>query len=226
MELVEAVRSRRSIRAFTPTPVSREILTDILDLARLAPSATNCQPWEFIVLIGESLLKAKQVNIDQAQSGAEVAPDFQTLPPNYLVSPYVDRQNTLARTMFNSMGIERSDREKRAEWQLKGKRFFDAPAAILVCANDDILSQAHQIPLIDIGLVTQTIALTALEYGLGTCIQQDTIFFPKALKGTLNIPESKRLIVAIAIGYPDWDHPVNQFSRDRETLENLVTWKS
>ncbi len=226
MELIEAIRSRRSIRGFKSTPVSKEILTGILDLARLAPSATNCQPWEFIVLTGISLEKAKQVNVAQAQTGAEIKPDFRTLPPNKLASPYVDRQNALAKGMFNSAGIERGNKEKREEWRQKGKRFFDAPAAILVCANESILNDQHQIPLIDLGLVTQTIALSALEYDLGTCIQQDTIFYPKALKEALEIPLSKKLIVAIAVGYPQWDFPANDFRSERESLDSMVTWKS
>jgi len=225
MDLIEAIKSRRSIRGFKSDPVPKEVLVEILDLARLAPSATNCQPWKFIVLTGDSLKKAKQVNIEQSQAGADIVPDFQTLPPNKLNSPYVDRQNALAKAMFGAVGIERYDRVKRDEWRNKGKRFFDAPAAILVCADEAILNNDHQIPLIDLGLVTQTIALTALGYDLGTCIQQDTIFYPKALKTTLDIPQSCKLIVALAIGYPDWDFAANKFRSERESLDSMLTWK-
>ncbi len=226
MELIEAIRSRQSVRGYKSTSVPKDILTEILNLARLAPSATNCQPWEFILLTGDSLQKAKQVNIEQSQAGAEIKPDFQAIPPNKLASPYVDRQNALAKGMFNSAKIQRIDREKREEWKQKGKRFFDAPAAILICADESILDDHHQIPLIDIGLVTQTITLAALEYNLGTCIQQDTIFYPGALKEALEIPLEKKLIVAIAIGYPDWDFPANDFRSERESLDSLTTWKS
>jgi len=225
MNLIEAIQFRRSIRGFKTTPVAKDILSSILDLARLAPSAANCQPWEFIVLAGDSLKRAMQVNLEQAQTNAEILPDFRTLPPNKLPSPYVDRQNDLAKGMFGSLGIERHDSDKRDEWRLKGKRFFDAPAAILVCSDKSILGDEHQIPLIDIGLVTQIIALAALEYDLGTCIQQDTIFYPQALKQELGIPESKQLIVSIAIGYPDWDFPANKFRSEREPLDSMVTWK-
>ena len=66
MELVDAINTRRSIRGFKTTTVPLDNLKEILNLARMAPSATNCQPWEFIVLTGESLDKAKQVNIEQS----------------------------------------------------------------------------------------------------------------------------------------------------------------
>ena len=226
MELVDAIGTRRSIRGFKTTLVPQDVLKEILDLARMAPSATNCQPWEFIVLTGESLEKARQVNVEQFNVGTAISLDIPVCPPNELLSPYVDRQNALARDLFASANIERSDKESRREWQLRGKRFFDAPAAILVCADEKIYNQRHQISLIDIGIATQTIALLAMEHGLGTCIQQDTVFFPDSLRKALDIQPSKRLLVAICIGYPDWEFPSNNFNRNREPLDSLVTWKS
>lgn len=225
MELIEAIRTRRSIRGFKSTPVSASVLQEILEIARMSPSATNCQPWEFIVLSGESLEKARQVNLEQVNLGTAVSLDIPVCPPNKLPSPYVDRQNALARELFGSAGIERGDKERRKEWQLRGKRFFDAPAAVLVCADESIYNQEHQISLIDIGIVTQTVALLAMEFGLGTCIQQDTVFFPNALRQALNIPQSKRLLVAVCIGYPDWDFASNNFARSRESLDSIVTWR-
>ena len=53
MDLVKAIDSRRSIRAFKPDPVSRDIIDKILSLVIKAPSAINLQPWEFIVVMGE-----------------------------------------------------------------------------------------------------------------------------------------------------------------------------
>lgn len=226
MELIEAIKSRRSIRGFKPTPVPEEVLAEILELAHLSPSAVNEQSWEFIVLTGESLEKAKKVNVEQHLAGAKVNPDCAATPPNLLKSPYVDRQTALAVQLFGLVGIERSDKSKRLEWQLKGKRFFDAPAAILISVDEAIFTLRHLTPLVDVGIVTQTIALTALEFGLGTCIQQDTVFYPDALRKALDIPDSKRIIVALAIGYPDWDHPANRLRTPREPLKSLVTWKT
>lgn len=225
MDIIEAIRTRRSIRRFKAEPVPHELLRDILDTACLAPSATNCQPWEFLVLTGDTLERARQVNENQFESGAEVRLDIPVLPPNELPSPYVERQNALARDLYLSLDIERQDREARLQWQLKGKRFFDAPAAIIVCADEKIYNSGHQISLIDIGIVTQNIALLALSHGLGTCIQQDTVFYPGALREALGLAESKRLMVAVCIGYPDWDSPVNRFERTREPLDSMVTWR-
>ncbi|MFO8010082.1 MAG: nitroreductase [Dehalococcoidia bacterium] len=224
MDIKDAIRERRSIRGFKSEPVPEEIIKAVLDLARLAPSATNCQPWKFIVLNGDALARSKRINEQKLNEGAPISPDFKALPPNKLPSPYVDRQNDLARGLFGAMGIERDDRHRRKEWQFRGKRFFDAPAAIIVCVDEGMYNEAHHISLLDIGIITQTIALAALEYGLGTCIQQDTVFYPDELKEALGIPDSKKLIVAVDIGYPDWDFPANSFKSDREPIDSLAEW--
>jgi nitroreductase len=203
--------------------VPEEVLTQVLDMARLSPSGINLQPWEFIVLTGESLKKANRVNIEQITSGAKASGDA---PGYQITGPYRERQFALGQKMFGLMGISRDDTKRRTEWGLKGIRFYDAPAAILVCADEMIYNSQSQMSLVDIGIVTQSISLAALEYGLGTCIEGAPLIYAAALKKALDIPESKRLILGIAIGYPDWDSPANQLRSDREPLDSLVTWKS
>jgi len=223
MDLVEAIQARKSIRGYKSTPVSKEVLTDILDLARLSPSHLNHQSWEFIVLTSESLEKAKRVNAEQQATG-----DMEKLPGiglHRIGGPYRERRAALGKEMYRLMGIGRDDIQKRKEWELKGMQFFDAPAAILVCVDEMILNEG-QMPLMDVGIVSQTIALLAVNYGLGTCIAGAPVAFPDALKKALDIPASKCLVLALAIGYPDWDFPANQLQTAREPLESLVTWKS
>jgi nitroreductase len=53
---IEAMRTRRSIRSYTPHPVDRAIIEEIVDCARLAPTAMNDQPWEFVVVTGKQAL--------------------------------------------------------------------------------------------------------------------------------------------------------------------------
>jgi len=50
MDVFEAVEKRRSVRSYEPTPVSKDILEKVLEAARVAPSASNRQPWHFIVV--------------------------------------------------------------------------------------------------------------------------------------------------------------------------------
>ncbi|HEX77705.1 MAG TPA: nitroreductase [Dehalococcoidia bacterium] len=220
MELVEAIKARKSIRGYKPDPVPKEVLNQILDIARHSPSGVNNQPWEFVVLTGDALERAKGVNAQLFTSGAEISPD---IPEPRFTGPYRERQIALAKHIFALMDIARENKEKRQEWGAKGMRFYDAPAAILICIEEEAFS--HQLCLIDIGIVVQTIALAALEFGLGTCIQHQVVLYPEALKRALGLPESKRLAIGLAIGYPDWDFPANKIPKEREPLDNLVTWK-
>jgi nitroreductase len=56
MEAIEALKTRRSIRAYTAQPVSREMLEKIVDCGRMAATARNLQPWEFVVVTERSTL--------------------------------------------------------------------------------------------------------------------------------------------------------------------------
>jgi len=77
---------------------------------------------------------------------------------------------------------------------------------------------------LDIGAIVQTICLAALNYGLGTCIEDQGIMFPEVLREFTSIPESNEILISIAIGYPDWDFPANKLETEREPLEKFVTW--
>ena len=57
MELLEAIRTRRSIRRFKKEPVPPELIEKMLEAARWAPSSVNSQPWEFIVVTGPETKK-------------------------------------------------------------------------------------------------------------------------------------------------------------------------
>jgi nitroreductase len=220
MDVIEAVKKRKSIRGYKPDPVPKEVLEQILELASHAPSAMNTQPWEFIVLTGEILENVRQRNVELLNSGAPPNPEHVvTSWPRESI--YRQRQVNLAKQLFQLMDIPREDREKRAKWLERGFRYFDAPAAIIL-STDRCLSESG--PLLDIGALIQTICLTALYFGLGTCIEDQGTMYPEVLRKYVHIPESKRIIVAIAIGYPDWDFPANKVESEREPIKNVTTW--
>ena len=219
MDIVEAIRSRMSVRNYKPIPVPKKILEEVLGIATRAPSAMNTQPWEIAVISGEVLENIKQGNIEMINSGIEPSPEVAV---ERYEGSYRQRQVDLAIEIFNLMGIAREDKEKRAEWMQLGCRFFDAPAAIILYIDRAI--DDFKLPRLDFGSLAQTICLAALNYGLGTCIEDQGILYPDVVRRYTNIPESKRLIICIAIGYPDWDFPANKLQSTREPLENIVAW--
>ena len=220
MDITEAVERRKSIRGYKPDPVPRQVLEQILELASHAPSAMNTQPWEFTVLTGEVLKNVRRGNLDLLNSGVPPNPEHVvTSWPKESI--YRQRQVNLAKQLFQLMDIPREDKEKRAKWLERGFRYFDAPAAIIL-STDRCLSESG--PLLDIGAAIQTISLAALQFGLGTCIEDQGTMYPEVLRRYAQIPDSKRIVIAIAIGYPDWDFPANRVESEREPVNNVTTW--
>ncbi|HEX3928839.1 MAG TPA: nitroreductase [Gemmatimonadales bacterium] len=116
MDVIEAIRTRRSIRQFTDRPVAREEIEQVLDAAVLAPNHRLTQPWRFYVLgpaarqaYGETLgsRKAKKIE-DPAAAQAlidKVAASEAALPGMIAVSMVVNenaetREEDYAATMM------------------------------------------------------------------------------------------------------------------------------
>lgn len=220
MGIIEAIYQRKSIRGFKSDPVSKEVLSKILESACRAPSAMNTQPWEFVVLTGDVLNRLRASIVDKLNKKEPAHPERETVSWSS-DSVYRNRQIELAKELFKLMDITREDKKKRAAWLEQGFRFFDAPVAIIL-QMDKSLSDAR--PLLDLGAAMQTICLAALNFGLGTCIEQQGVLYPEALREIVHIPENKKIIIAIAIGYPDWNFPANGLVSSRESLDKNTRW--
>ena len=222
MELLEAIKSRKSIRAFKPDQVPREVLTELLEVARWAPSGTNTQPWEFFVLTEKVLDELSHAFVEKVRSGdimKLIQPDIEMFkrPAKGI---YGRRQQKFFKQFLDLLEPEEGKTKMQNWFELSVSR-YGAPALIIVVAD----KSAPGWFIFDIGSITQTIALAAQEFGLGTCILGGVAYFPDEVRGIANIPESKQVIIGIAIGYPDWDHPLNSLRTDREPVEKLVTWR-
>lgn len=213
MELMEAMRKRKSIRSFTAEPVPMDVIKEILSNVCWAPSAMNIQPWEFMVVKGEKFDLLRAAIVEKTKNGAPIQPDHLMVGwPDKSI--YRKRQIDLAKQLFKAMDIPREDKKKRDWWLERGFRFFDAPAAVIIVSNKALTEAA---PLLDIGAVMQNICRAALEWGLG-------ILYLEVVRKPTGIPASKRLIIAIALGYPDSDFPANHIRSAREPAESLTTW--
>jgi nitroreductase len=218
LELKESIELRKSTRAFRREPVPREVLREILQGALRAPSWGNTQPWKMTV-VGETALQAMIGEaVKRILAGEGLRPDVE-MPGNW--PKELDRRyKENGRKLFEVLGIERGNQEKRNAHRLNMFRFFGAPQAIYL--HQERTLSAYSI--FDAGLLAQNIALLAEEKGLGTCFLAVTVLFPEVIRKHTGIPETDRILVGLAVGYPDEDAPVNRFRSDRETIENMVRW--
>jgi len=224
MDLLEAIRSRRSMRAFKPDPVPDQQLMEILEISVRAPSGVNSQPWEFFIVKGEALEELKRANLGEYRLGSPPHPEvpvgtMKNIAPA-LSGVFKERQVALAKQIFQIMGISKEDKKRQEEWNESMVQFYDPPAVIII-VMDKMLGGAW--PIMDIGFVTQNITLAALEYGLGTCIMRAIVDYPEHVRKIVGIPGSKRIIVGISIGYPDPDQPINHIMTGRERIDKIVT---
>ncbi|MHB1418751.1 MAG: nitroreductase [Bacillota bacterium] len=218
MDIIEAIKERKSIRNFKPDPVPREMLEEILSIATRAPSGNNTQPWELTIVTGDVLDQICKENLKLIS--ANVPPDSSSGKP--FEGVYRQRQIDVAIQLFQLMGITREDKEKRAQWMLRGYRYFDAPVGIIVCMDQ---AMEGTFAMFDLGIISQTICLAALNYGLGTIIHaQGARYYPQVIKKVLGLPDTKQVVMAISIGYPDWDFPANKIESQREPLANVTKW--
>jgi len=103
-------------------------------------------------------------------------------------------------------------------WIMHGSlSFYGAPAIILLLLDED--SRATEI---DIGLAMQNMLLSAHNQGLGTCPLGLPVLFNDLIKNHLNIPASLRIVNVIAIGYPDFNNPINAFKSERVPLDSIA----
>lgn len=225
MDLLEAIDARKSIRAFKPEPVPEDVMMEVLGIATRAPSSVNSQPWEFFIVRGEALEALKRSSLEQYRLGKPPSPEL-GMGPSKGVAPalegvFKERQVELAIQIFKLVGIQKGDKAGIAEWNESMVQFYEAPTIIVIVIDKMLQSKW---PIVDAGLVAGHIALAAQNYGLGTCIMRAIVDYPEQVRKVVGIPDSKVIIIGIAIGYPDWDHPINKLRTNREEIEKIVTF--
>ncbi|MGD0279442.1 MAG: nitroreductase [Smithella sp.] len=219
MELAAAIKGRRSIRKFKSQDVPKNILTEILEVARWSPSWGNTQPWDLYVLTGKTLAKFKEMNLQQTLAGTAIASDVPMLTnwPDAMKARY----GQLGKVVLSAQDIKRDDKEARDKYYQNMVSVFDAPCLILACISRDNLVEYQ---MLDIGLIAQTICLAAYDKGLGTCLLAAAARYSAEIRKIAAIPEDKKIVVGIALGYPEPSFPLNNFERDRATLTEFVHW--
>ena len=223
MDLTKCVLTRKAIRAFKTTPVPKELLSRILNEARRCPSASNTQPWEFVVFGGRVMEEMRKAYRERFLSGAKPNPDRPS-DPGALPQPYRSRREEVARFHHLLAGIDPDNEEQVKEYTLGGFSFFGAPNGIIVYIDNSLLGPLMPFPVFDIGGVVQTIVLLAHNYGLGCCIQGQMVNYPDIIRRLMNIPTSKKMVVGISIGYPNMDDAINKGMTERVPLDDIVTW--
>lgn len=215
MELSEAIASRRSIRAFLPTPVPRETIERILELARHCPSGSNMQPWQVHVVTGavrERLIARALAWAQEHPVGSE--PDPLRGDPAGFAKAYKLRRFDCGMRLYEALGIDRRDKPARERQLLRNFDFFDAPVGLFFSIHRSLLPGQ----LGDLGMFMAHVMLAAREHGLDTCAQGFWQDVAPAVHEVLEIAPEFHVYNGMALGHRDPDHPANGFDLPREPV--------
>jgi nitroreductase len=223
MDVIQAIKERKSIRAFKPDQVSMDLLKKILEQAMRAPSWANTQPWEFAVVTGKEL---KAIQDGFVNRGAADLENLQSeVPRPYdFPEPYISRIKKMQIKEMRGRTSELTP-EEMEERMMINFRHYGATTCIYLLIGKDYLVQEGGINvwgMYDSGSVVQNIMLLAVNYGLGTIAQAMAVVYPDIIHEELGIPSNKLVALGIAIGYPDWDNEINEDFRDREPLNTMA----
>ncbi len=208
-----AITSRHSMRAYLPTPVSRDTVEDILRVAARAPSGTNTQPWQVHVLMGA----ARQRLIDRLQAIAANPAELATQQDEYnyypkeWVSPYLDRRRKIGWDLYKLLGITKADKERMHLQNSRNYQFFDAPVG-LIFSIDRVMQQGSWL---DYGMFLQSIMVAARGRGLHTCPQAAFTPFHRVIAAELAFRPEQMLVCGMALGYADPAAVENTLETDR-----------
>jgi nitroreductase len=214
------VNERRSIRGYKKEPVSRELITEIIEVAKGAPSSMNTQPWFFHVVTGEPLERIRKGNTEKMMAGADV--DREIKMNHGYEGAYRQRQVDIAKQLFAVMGIAREDAEKRQDWVMRGFRQFDAPVSIVMTCEKTM--EHDTICHFDLGAAVYGLVLAAWTRGLGTVINGQGIMQSSVVREHANIPEDQTIMTCVAMGWPDFTFAANDVKSVREDNGNFVTF--
>ena len=214
----EVVMDRRSIRGYLKKPVPQSLIEEGLALAMRSPSSMNTQPYHFHVITGEPLDRIRKGNTERILAGEPDSREFRRGEP--FAGVHRERQIGCAIQLFEAMGIERDDKEKRQDWVLRGFRQFDAPVCVIVSYDKELASSDDT--AFDCGAVTTALVNAAWSRGLGCVINSQGIMQSPVVREHAQIPDDQVIMKAVAMGWPDDDFPANPVKITRRSVEEAA----
>lgn len=216
----EAIRSRKSVRAFLPDPVAESTVRDILEVAARAPSGTNMQPWKVYVVTGQTKDAIGQAVLDSGMRPEKVEWDEYKYYPDTFFEPYLTRRRTVGFALYELLGIGRRDTERMREQHDRNFSFFGAPVGILVTIDRRLQVGSW----LDLGMFIENILIAARGRGLHTCPQAAFAPYHKALRPILGMDDAEVLVCGVALGHEDVTKPENSLKTERAPLDEWTVF--
>jgi nitroreductase len=214
------IRGRRSVRAFLPTPVSRVTILEILDVAARAPSGTNTQPWQVLVVTGQKKEALSRELVETAldpSRDAEHSQEYSYYPEKW-ISPYLDRRRKVGYDLYGLLGIAKGERDRMERQFAKNYSFFGAPVGLFFTI-DRVMGQGSWL---DYGMFLQNVMIAARARGLDSCPQAAFCKYHRIIARHLEIPPGRMIVCGMALGHEDPSAIENRLQTEREPASEFV----
>lgn len=216
----DAITSRHSMRAFLQTPIPKEDIERMLEVAARAPSGSNTQPWKVYVMTGEMKQRVSaeilKVYEDKAQFEA-LTEDYKYYPTQW-DSPYIERRRKVGLDLYKLLGLGREDKAGMNAQHARNYTFFDAPVGMFFTIDRKMNTGSW----LDFGCFSQSLMVSARGRGLDTCAQAAFNRFHNTIRAVTGIPESEVIMCGLALGYADMTKIENSLISERESVSTFA----
>lgn len=215
----QLLADRFSCRKFLSTLVPDEVIDHILTCSQKTPSWCNTQPWQLLITSGKStdqLRKALYEHVLQATPQSDLP-----FPERY-EGVYQSRRRECGFQLYDSVGIEKSDRAATQKQGMENFLFFDAPHFALITSPRSLGVYGA----IDCGGYINNFLLAAHSVGVATVPQAAIANYSDFIHSYFDIDENYQVVCGISFGYADMSHPINHFRTHRAPLKEVVQFIS
>lgn len=219
MEVIDALNTRFTVRAFKPDPIDRSILEKVMEAALRAPSWANTQPWEIYVAGGEVLNRLREAYVANLKNCVARDPDLaapKEWPP--LLQRRMEALRSERMATLERVCLDKTEMKDLSELNY---HFFHAPVVAYICMDRTLTPWS----IFDLGLFSQSLMLAARHFGLDSAPAVTLVAHPDLVRKELAIPDDLLIVIGIALGYKDAGNPQNQYRSSRRSVEEAVTLK-
>jgi len=217
----EALRTRRSVRAFLSTPVPRAEVEELLRLASRSASGSNIQPWKVHVFSGALKQRITGAILEAIDRGPreQYKREWNYYPVNWR-EPYLGRRRKIGWDMYGLLGIPKGDFEATERQRRQNYEFFGAPVGMMFTLEEDLEIGSW----LDLGIFLGNLMTAARGHGLDTCPQAAFADFHSVIRPILGIPDNQIIICGMALGYADESAVVNRLQTERAPLSDYASF--
>jgi nitroreductase len=219
MDVIDALNSRFTVRAFKPDPIDRGTLEKIMEAALRSPSWANTQPWEIYLAGGEVLNRLRAAYLTNLENCVARNPDLTA--PKQWPAALQKRMENLRSERMATLELVCPDKSELKDLSAMNYHFFYAPVVAYICMDKTLTPWS----VFDLGLFSQSLMLAARHFGVDSAPAVTLVAHPDLIRKELKIPDELSIIIGIALGLADVEHPQNRYRTTRRFVQEAVTFK-